>query len=329
MDTKSIVWTPTKIDQATYCLLQWYLINIEKVKARTTGSMALGIFMHKRMENFFKKDGKPIRKSAEAFANSCAGWWTRYVINSGKIRGEQIHWKDKNEPWILREIIKKMCGAIYERRIQEPLPLYTEFSIPEFEFEGRRFRGKIDEIRFGKISENKEGPIIRDYKTGRRKPGKMKLNYDPQFTLYLLAISCLCYNDKKFAESIGISEMDSIESPLDFFDKIGLEYYLMREDKLYQLKRNKAIYEDFCRMIEGLEEEIENDNFSPQRGRLCDYCSVNEECDARTGKTIIRVKKPVQLRIFDRVPWQRKRPKEKRNNFKQGRLFKKRKSVTN
>ncbi len=314
MDTSGLVWTPTKIDQATYCLLQWYLINVEKVKVRTTGSMALGIFMHRRMEKFFKQDGKPLRKSPEAFANSCVGWWTRHVISSGKIRGEDIHWRDEKEPWVLREVIRKICIPIYKRRLEEGCPLYTEFNIPDFKFEGRIYRGKIDEIRPGKT-----GPIIRDYKTGRRRPGKMKLNYDPQFTLYLLAVSCLCYNDENFANSIGISKEDDIESPLDFFDKIGLEYYLMREDELYTLKRNRVIYEDFCRMIDGLEEDIENDNFSPQRGRLCDYCSVKEECDGRTGKTFVRVTKPIQLRIFDPIPYKQK-PKPGRK-VEQNKLF--------
>lgn len=299
-----IIWTPTKIDQATFCLMQFYLINIKKIKPKTSGRMALGVFLHRAMEKFYtERKGVvcPKFKSPESFANAMGAMWARFVVGTGKIKGQEISWSSKEEPWILREDLKKICSKVYERYASEHPPIYTEI-VFDFELDKRRFRGRIDEIR------KKEGyAVIRDLKSGSRKPGKMKLDYDQQFTVYFLAVGCLCREDQEFAESIGISKEDAERfagNPDYLNDKIRGEYYFMREDQIFDMRRDNLKYFDFCRMINGLEKQIFKGDIYPERGRLCDYCSVHEECDKRSAGILYSPEKKLetQLRFFSQIP---------------------------
>jgi len=185
-----------------------------------------------------------------------------------------------------------------ERLSKEPAPIYIEYKIPVFEVQGHFFNGRIDSILYG--------PKIRDIKSGHRTPGDMKLKYDPQFTLYALALGCLCNQNKEFAKSIGVSEEEAKQwggNPIYLSDKIGLEYLLTMKDEIYEMKRDDIKFYDFMEMISGMERQFELGNVFPERGRLCDHCEINKECDKVTKKLGGRAVTDPQIKIFgDAMP---------------------------
>ncbi|MGB9707844.1 MAG: PD-(D/E)XK nuclease family protein [Candidatus Pacearchaeota archaeon] len=308
------VWNPTNIDEATYCPYKYFLIHFMGIQKPVTGDMAKGIIMHKAAEYLYKKDKQTklyqIRfRSAEDFANVIAGkkneegrgrkggWWN-FIVANGTIQGKQIKWKNEAEPWIIREEIWQMCYKMYERLSKEPAPIHIEYKIPIFEINGHFFNGRIDSILYG--------PKIRDIKSGHRVPGDMKLKYDPQFTLYALALGCLCNKDKEFAKSIGVSEEEAKQwggNPIYLSDKIALEYLLIMKDEIYPMKRNDINFYDFMEMIKGMEQQFESGNVFPERGRLCDHCEISQKCDELTKKLSGRTAREYQIKLFgDSVP---------------------------
>ena len=308
------IWNPTNIDEATYCPYKYFLIHFLKVQKPVTGDMAKGIIMHKAAEHLYKRDKETglyvIRyHSAEDFANAIAGkkkeeghgrsggWWN-FKVAQGTIQGKPIRWKNDAEPWVIREEIWHMCYKMDERLSKEPAPIYIEYKIPVFEVQGHFFNGRIDSILYG--------PKIRDIKSGHRTPGDMKLKYDPQFTLYALALGCLCNQNKEFAKSIGVSEEEAKQwggNPIYLSDKIGLEYLLTMKDEIYEMKRDDIKFYDFMEMISGMERQFELGNVFPERGRLCDHCEINKECDKVTKKLGGRAVTDPQIKIFgDAMP---------------------------
>lgn len=274
------IWTATNIDRATDCVFQFILTEIFKVPYKITPRQALGIFVHRALENFYKPDGKPLYSSAESFANAIAARW-QFVFNreNPKIQGREVEFKNKDEIFILKAELKQICSLIYERYKNEEKPIETEFLFA-FKFGDKNYRGRIDEIR--------KNTTIREIKTGKRKPGEMKLKYDPQFTLYALALANICYNSKNFCEKIGTEYKKNINLAewLDYLSsKLKLEYYFVREDKIYEMSRDYINFNEFQIMVDGLERKIENaliKGIYPERGRRCDTCIVKDFCDKLT-----------------------------------------------
>jgi CRISPR/Cas system-associated exonuclease Cas4 (RecB family) len=284
------VWSASKIDDATYCPRLFYYKHVRKMEFPTNGLMALGIFIHRVMEKSFYNDGgKPRYKTADSFANAMAGRWKRYIIKTGKIRRRKISWRDEKEPWVIANYdIPLLCKNAYEVCSQEKRPLFKEAKF-DFELDGRKYRGKIDAI-----AKRDDKIIIRDYKSGRRKPRQMKLDFDPQFTLYFLAVGCLCYGDKRFAEALEISDEVRARwagNPVYLPDIIQGEYFLMREKELLPMTRRDCHYYDFCNMLEGLENMVRDEEFEPHRGRLCDYCEARGICREETETEEGRLRK--------------------------------------
>lgn len=301
-----MIWTATKIDHGTFCIRKlWYLnIRVPRHVPPATGPQTRGIFLHKFIEKFYKKDKSgiivPKFKSADAFVNTAVVRWN-YIVSRGTIQNKQIKWKDKKEPWILREEIKKICKNIYEKYSQEEPPLFTE--VPsDFKFDGRHYRIRIDEIRKGKT--------LRDIKFSHRTPEEVKLLVDPQFTLYLLGYMVMGHEDREFAKICGVS-LEEVEkwmgNPNILSENINLEYCLIRDEgiKIYPTKRNNNHYYDFCNMLQGLEKQIEEEQWKyVKRGRNCAYCDCNELCikEARLNEPSISPEKGRQLYLFSDVP---------------------------
>ena len=58
-------------------------------------------------------------------------------------------------------------------------------------------------------------------------------------------------------------------------------------------------------MIDSFEDQINSGIISVERGRNCDYCSIQKECDARTVAAL-NPRKGVQLDLFYPNPFTRK-----------------------
>jgi len=312
------VWTASKIDDATFCPRFFYYAHILKIPLPTTGAMALGIFMHRAMSKWFWDDRGRLRyKTAESFTNICKARWKKFVIGTGKIRGKEIAWLDEDEPWRIANYgLPLICRNVYDVCSQEEIPLFRESRF-DFELDGRRYAGIIDAIirRDNKI-------IVRDYKSGRRKPGQMKLDFDPQFTLYFLAVASLCHGDKRFAEALKVDDETRKKwagNPEYLPEMIEGEYFLMREKEILPMTREDYHYYDFCNMLEGLEKMIEDEEFEPHRGRLCDYCGAKERC--REDTLNLQGKRSKQVLIFSSPKFVDVREARNRlGNFRQRRL---------
>ncbi len=304
------VWNPTNISRAAECLMQFYLISVEKKKPATTADMASGRFIHNAMSRFYVEDNgirRPKYRSAEAFANAMKAQWVFAARNPGF--RNRIEWKSREEPYWLGEHIWKVCRAAYDRYASEGPPEYSEYPI-KFRLDGRTYNVRLDEIRKGL-----DGPVIRDLKSGRRKPGRMSLNYDPQFTLYSLAVACECFRKPEFAESIGVDPEEAKRwGGREVFipDSFELQYYHMIDDEIIPVKKRSDMhYYEITGMIDNWEERINSGLVYPERGYKCDKCVVREPCDQRFLSMDTPARSHVQLDFFRNVPFLRKPERKK------------------
>lgn len=302
-----MIWTATKINDAGFCIRNfWYL---HKRKPRYvpphTGPQTKGIFLHHFKEkSLYKRNEKGIFvlkfKSPETFANTAVNRWN-FIVSRGTIQGRPIKWRDKKEPWQIREEIKKTCKKLYEKYAEEEPPLFQEVLF-DFSFDGRRYRGRIDEIR--------KNITLRDLKFSHIIPKEAKLIVFPPFTLYSLAYMNMCYNDREFAEICEVPEEELekwMGNPNILSEKINLEYCLLNKDgiEIFPATRNNNHYYDFCNMLDGLEKQIRDKEWDyVKRGDNCAYCGCYEECieDAKLKKSAISPEKGKQGELFEPPP---------------------------
>ncbi len=287
-----IWWSPTKLEAATSCLKRFYFQYIKKEKVSIPGYMALGTFIHSKMESLYDGEFGNLHvkfKSAESFVNSSVGQWKRIIIKEGKIQGNKIDWKDKNEPWTFIPVIRDLCLKAYQKYLDEGTPLKVELPI-RFEFGEHYYNLKVDELR--------KGAIIRDHKTGRFFEDKFSLNYKPQLTMYALAISCLAYLDRNFAEIFGIKEPEKLAgNPNIISPEIKVEYYHMRSNTIIQTERTDAHYYELSQNLNDLESRIRSGIFPVNRYE-CARCLYQKVCDQTTAATIYPKKEDPQLNMF-------------------------------
>lgn len=132
----------------------------------------------------------------------------------------------------------------------------------------------------------------------------MKLKYDPQFTIYCLWLGYQCHLQKDFAKTLGVTEEDAKQwggNPVYLSDKIKSEYYLVRENKTYDMPRTDIQYPDFCSMVDGLEARLDAGLIHPERGRNCDYCEINKECDRLSSQYKGKIVTSPQLKLFNQL----------------------------
>lgn len=315
----NITWNKTNIEHAMTCTMQFYLLDIEKIKTPTIGPFVMGIFVHHILDKlFFNEKKEPKYKSPESFANAVAGkrnergrlkggMWI-HSIKDNKYRGKLIEWQSREEPFILRERLWKLCHISYPTIVKYGPPLHSELSF-NFEIDGKHFNGRIDQLR--KINNR---PHIWDFKTGLSIPGDMMRSYDPQFTLYSLAIGVNCYKNREFARSIGITDEEAEKFPEDpgiIARNMALEYFLLEYNEIIRVKRDNIQYNLFLDMVDSKERQINSGNISVEIGRHCDRCLARRECDKRTGGRIAEVYHSFQPDLFSYIPKILEQPKEK------------------
>lgn len=163
-----------------------------------------------------------------------------------------------------------------------------------------RFRGFIDEV----YMENRK-PVIRDYKSGSPWLGEMKIHHDPQLTFYNIGLCARCFNDEKFAKSLGLENMrhQFMGNPLYIHPEIRQEFFMIEalpkieEAKNLELKGEKIDFSvpklilptkrqdehffELVEMINGAEEAVRSGDVYPERGRKCDICDMKKACASK------------------------------------------------
>lgn len=313
-------YSSSKIDVANYCIMRYFLKYCEKKKPLRLSVYAKGGLLHKVIEEFQLKLGteeevarkyrtKKAYFDSESFSNYVAGKWNQLVIADYKsrekleketdkktikrIKGRLIHWRAEEEKWTIRASLKRISEPLFGNLIEEGPPIYSELPF-DFTLFGRRFTGKIDEVRM----RNKK-IIIRDYKSGKPWIGRMKLNYDPQMTVYNAGLCSLCYDNEEFARTLGLGEERKrfMGNPIYVNENFEHEFFMIEalpiitkeesEKKnwekniklIYPTTRTDKHFFEVIKMIEGVEKAVEIGNVYPERGRKCDDCDENISCE--------------------------------------------------
>jgi len=295
-----VSWTATRIDIANYCRMRYYLRYVEKEKPLRLPSYVKGGLLHDLIENFRDKLGteeevakKSLRKKyscKEEFASYAQGLWKRNVIASRNSQNK-IYWSYENEPWVINSELKDICIPLYDYLIKEPPPIFKEIDF-NFMFDGRNFSGRIDDVR----TKDKK-VIIRDYKSGRPWLGEMKLNNDPQLTLYNIGLCSLCFEREDIAGKLGLEKERKrfMGNPI-YVSPDFIEEFFMIEAPAFNLKKKHNLdvihtttrkdehFFELLNMIRGIEKAVNEGEIYPERGRKCDYCDLKFACEKRLDK---------------------------------------------
>jgi hypothetical protein len=297
-----ISWTATRIDAANYCRMRYYLRYVGGETPLKLSAYVKGSFLHSVIEKFWEKLGTPeevAKKSSgkkysneQEFAKYARGLWMRLTIGAKK-SGEKIAWRYEGEEYATRSNLYGACIPLFHCLMNEGPPLFSEIGF-DFIVEGTRFKGRIDDVRMrdGQV-------IIRDYKSGRPWIGEMKINNDPQLTIYNAGLCSLCLSNDKIAEKLGL-----IERRKDFMRNGSyvcpdfVEQFFMIEAPIFNAKARKdsafhplkTIHEtrrkdehflEVLKMINGIEKAVNEGEIYPERGRKCDDCDLKYPCEKK------------------------------------------------
>ncbi|MBI2110773.1 PD-(D/E)XK nuclease family protein [Candidatus Woesearchaeota archaeon] len=305
-------WSQHKLETILTCGRQFYYTYIERPEISIPSEIAKGQFLHKKLEQFFK-DGSPKYKSKESWSNAAGAQWTQ-IIKKGSISGRRIAWKDEKEPWILKSNIKNLCLSLYDRLVAEGPPLLQPEHEFTFELSERRFTGRIDEIRAGKL--------IRDYKTGKARISQFEADHSYQLTFYALAFCTLCYADDKFREKAGVSKRTASQwggNPIFISDDVMLELDMIDTGQRIRTTRDNTDYSELCSIIDEAEEKKgrmkEKDLYLPERGSHCKFCLYQKQCEKDTAENVIETR-PRQIFLFTQYKEKPQSPKPRVQNLK-------------
>jgi hypothetical protein len=280
--------------------MRYYLRYIEKESPLRLSAYAKGTLLHDLIENFWKKLGiseevskkssKKKYSNEEGFAKYAQGLWKKAIIASQNSENP-IFWQYEAEPWKIFSELKDICTFLYSHLLEEGKPLLSETSF-DFMLEGRRFKGRIDEVRL-----RDEKIVIRDYKSGRPWIGDMKLNNDPQLTFYNVGLCSLCCADEGLAEKLGLKDerRKFMGNPF-YVNPEFIEEFFMIEAPAFnsrwsrnvktinQTSRKDEHFFELLKMIKGIEKAVNEGEIYPERGRKCDYCDMKYACEKRLDR---------------------------------------------
>jgi hypothetical protein len=287
-------WSASKILVTSDCMMNYYIIYEMKLKPLMNGPMAAGRHIHRKKEKFYIQDKsglvRPRYKSAETFASAAGREFIRAVTRGGM--KDQVKWRDKKEMFIMKSYVEKICKGVYDRFEDEGPPVYVELPF-KYVRDRRLFTGFIDEVR--------KGPVIRDYKSGKKRPKEMTRIYNPQFTLYVVSLGFKCMEDPAFAESLGISPEEAMswrDDPDFMFKHTDLEYHHMHDDEIIPLERGSMQYEELLKTLKGWEKRIDSGEIYAERGEKCNWCDTKDVCDLILSPRDPSRRMPVQRDLF-------------------------------
>jgi len=283
-----IRWSNNRIDAIRTCDRRYYLqyVKSPRPKVPLPVAVAKGLFMHKRLEKFFNEKGEPKNKSPEAFANSAANIFNRFVIKTGKINGQEIDWEGKNK-YGIRGQIRNLCREVYPMMVEDGPSVIN----PEYEFnfllDGRWFNGKFDSIL--------PGMIIQDFKTTGWSPSQFRLDNMYQFTIYALAFCSYCHDDESFRKAACVDEEVAAKwggYPTFISDEVLVKYFklhyykkddIVEKPKKLDTRRDDSNYGELCDLVDQLTEKAhemrETNTYMPNRGNHCERCFYTGPCE--------------------------------------------------
>jgi len=286
-------WSVSQLNDANYCIMRYYLKKILKEPSIRLSVYAKGGFLHTTVEHFWEKHGDPHEvgkkkydkkySSPEQFTDYVKGKWSQFVMcdkKSKKPQDKKIAWRFEGEEWAIRNSFDKICPPLYKRLLEEGPPLYSELPF-DYIINNIRFKGRIDEVRL------KDGKVlIRDFKSGKSLFGGMKINHDPQLTLYNVSIGALCLGNKDFARSLGLEDRakEFMGNPIYISSDFVQEFFMLESCETFETSRKDKDYFELLKMIKGTEETINSGNVYPEWGSKCDYCDMKIACEKKSSQ---------------------------------------------
>ena len=305
----------SKLDDANYCLMRYYLRWIERAAHPNPPYFFKGDFFHDITENFWsrlgskdeitRKKGKVVSEkkysSAEEFADYAHRQWMHKVIQNknSKDPKRKVDWERHGQEFLMGKQARDISYHVFDHLIELGKPLYQEIKF-DFVIGHRRFKGRIDAIRTidGKV-------IIDDFKSGRPWIGQMKISHDPQMSMYNVGLAALCFNDENFAASLGLNgrRQQFKEDPTYLVEEVENRFIMLEapaywanvksKEKIEEVpfihptNRKKEHFYEILKMLDGVEKSIKQGIIYPERGRKCDSCVMKKPCEARLEESIL------------------------------------------
>ena len=293
-------WSPTRLDTAELCMKFYWLKYIKHVKYPINSSMVRGKLLHYEIENFWKKDeetGLLVPKySYSGFIGRTIGDWKRFYAKGKEIGGgkmDEVEWDYDGQQWDKKYHgeIAEMAGRVYSRYLQEEPRIKSEVEL-HAEFEGLRIMAIIDELR--------KNLVVRDHKSGYKKPTEKYLENNIQMTDYLLCLF-IALSDIRSPISREVYP-DYFSIPLnEFLDRASIEIHHVprsstfpkfdkesgtwdfpkkpAQTEIYPANRNIQSINDLVLQLQAKERQIREREFIPRKGRHCGDCLARNICN--------------------------------------------------
>ncbi len=328
-------WSASKVNCANYCRRKFFLRYILRDKGIIFSSYRRGTLCHELVEKFWDKLGAPEEvkmnkegkvksekkySNPEQFVKYAQGRWMRMCIQD-EMAGKKIQWAYDNEKWNIRnKYLPGVCSPLFNILLEEGPHLYTELPFT-FILNDRKFTGFIDKVR------QRDGRvIIRDYKTESPWMKGMKLEGNPQLTLYCVGLCALCYADENVAAKVGLLEERKrfMGNPIFISDKIQPEFFMLsalpkiskqESEKsetekaikvIYSTKRSDKDFYEVLMFIEDVERDVRDflsgarKKIPPtERGKKCDGCDMAIGCLKRLEDELAEEKRIGPLKASD------------------------------
>ena len=322
-----IKYSFSKLDDANYCLMRYYLRWVEKASHPNPPFFFKGAFFHGLVEHFWERLGNAseVRRNvkgrvvsekkytaAEEFADYVHGQWMRGIIqnrNSSDPK-RRVDWDYSGQEYVMANEAKNIARHLFNHLVEIGKPLYQEVPF-DFIIGNRKFNGRIDGIRVqnSKIK-------VEDYKTGQPWMGAMKVNHDPQMSIYNVGIAALCFKDGRFAESLGLKDRrtEFVRNPTYLVEEIENRFIMLEApaywarvgDKkkietvplIHPTHRKTAHFYEVLKMLDGVEKSIKYGIIYPERGRKCDACVMKKPCAARLEDAVTEVSSDIRGQVL-------------------------------
>lgn len=241
-------WSASRLKMLLLCPRQFRYCYLDEIPTLATAPLVFGRTMH----DVLRVAGEKHMESGELptiqeMVRDFAVLWQRERQESSIYFGPTHASYDE---YLL--LGGEMLERFYHRQSHRPPPLAVELAF-EIPFGEQTLVGFID-----RVEEGRDGLVVVDYKTGKRKPTANETAEDLQLTVYALAVG----------ETLGQ-------------DASRVEFHFLRDGSAIGSTRDETAI--FCRLGEvrmDAEKTMEQGAFPPCPGYWCRFCDYRELCAA-------------------------------------------------
>ena len=317
-------WSVSRLKAIEECPMWYYFSYVDKDKRNIPRrpQFAFGDLCHSLMERAWTgKDNTFLYKTPQSFFKVAKRlWYKNFVYSETDNRGEVIDWQFEGQPHVMARQLKKATRSMYYKYRNAPRPAFQELTLESRIIHSLGDR-KLEIELLGKIDAieqytRERGLLITDYKTDMFNPGRARLEWDPQPTVYLLLTSLALRNDPEFRKQLNYPEelIESTPETTLILPELNVQFDLLRRGESFQMQRTDRDVQRVLATIMDKMTLIEEENYVRSEGTHCLRCMRRERCDTEKEEGLhIQPGKNPQIEIFPikpRKPKSRKRPQK-------------------